>query len=180
MQSMRLLGFVVATFGVACGNVEPKEADHAGVTTTAASDGLDKPEGRRTEKPAAAVVIDGKVEATSATLAVGFLTEATDVAIDVWGVDGLTVTSKAITSGGQAVERTRFAKGEHVDVIVAFTASTTVRTNLAVRVRGRFGGAVRERVQSFTVHEDLPAATKAPGEVRIGPEGTPVRVMKAE
>jgi len=126
------------------------------------------------------VVIDGKVEAANATLAVGFVAEATDVTIEVWGVDGLTVTSTGITKGGQAVAQTRFAKGDYVDVNVSFTAPTTVRSNLAIRVRGNFAGSVRERVQSFTVNGDLPSATKAPGEVKVGPDGNPVRVMKAE
>lgn len=177
------LGLLVTVMGVGggagCGNAEPKEADHAG-GLSAVMDGSDKPEGPRTAKPSAPVVIDGKLEAANAMFAVGFVTDATDVTIDVWGVDGLTVTSMGITKGGQAVAQTRFAKGEQVDVNVSFTAPTTVRTNVAIRVRGNFGGSVRERVQSFTVNADLPAATKAPGEVKVGPDGTPVRVMKAE
>ena len=174
------LGLLVMAICTSCGNAEPKEADHAGGVTSAVTDGSDKPEGRRTAKPSAPVVIDGKLDATNATLAVGFVVDATDVTIDVWGVDGLTVTSMGITKGGQAVAQTRFAKGEHVDVAVSFTAPTNVQTNLAIRVRGNFGGGVRERVQSFTVNGELPAATKGPGDVRVGPDGTPVRVMKAE
>jgi hypothetical protein len=178
--TMWMLGLLVTAFGAGCGNTEPKEADHAENATAPLSDGSDKPEGTRTAKPSAPVVIDGKVEAAQAILDVGFVADATDVAIDVWGVDGLTVTSVGITKGGQAVAQSRFSKGEHVDVKVSFTTPTTVRTNLAIRVRGNFGGNVRERVQSFTVNADLPAATKAPGDVRVGPDGTPVRVMKAQ
>lgn len=175
-----MVGLLVATLGLGCGNVEPKEAEHAGNTTVTTNDGPDKPRGVHEGKPSAPVVIDGKVGVTEATLAVGFVASATDVTIDVWGADGLTVTNSRITQAGQAVTATRFAKGEHVDVNVSFTAPTTVRTNLAIRVRGTFGGSVRERVQSFTVNGDMPAATKAPGEVKLGPDGTPVRVMKAE
>jgi hypothetical protein len=155
-----------------------KDIDHAGNST--APQTTDKSEGVRAEKPSAPVVIDGRVEAAMATLDVGFVTDATDVTIDVWGVDGLTVTNTGITMGGQAVApQSRFARGDHVDVNVAFTAPSTVRTNLAIRVRGNFGGSVRERVQSFTVNADAPPATKAPGDVRTGPDGSPVRVMKA-
>lgn len=165
---------------VGCGNVEPKEADHAG-NTAVTNDGSDKPEGARDGKPSAPVVIDGKVEATTAKLGVGFVSEATEVNIEVWGVDGLVVTNSVLTRGGQALTLpSRFGKGEHVEVEVSFTAPTTVQTNLAIRVRGSFGGTVRERVQSFTVNGHLPAATKAPGEVKTGPDGTPVRVMKAQ
>lgn len=175
-----MVGLLVTAIGAGCGNVESKEVDHASGGPDAVMDGSDKPTGPRTAKPSAPVVIDGKVEAVNATLAVGFATDATDVTIDVWGVDGLTVISTGITKGGQAVAQTRFVKGEHVDVNVSFTAPTTVRTNLAIRVRGNFGGSVRERVQSFTVNADLPAATKAPGEVKVGPDGRRVRVMKAQ
>jgi len=174
------LGLLVTAICAGCGNAELKEMDPAGGPTTAVMDDSDKPEGPRTAKPSAPVVIDGRLEATNATFTVGFATDATDVTIDVWGVDGLTVTSMGITQGGQAVAQTRFSKGEHVDVNVSFTAPTTVQTNLAIRVRGNFGGSVRDRVQSFTVNGDLPAATKGPGEVKVGPDGRRVRVMKAE
>ena len=95
-------------------------------------------------------------------------------------MDGLTVTSTGLVRGGQPVSPMQFAKGEHVELMVVFTAPTTVRTNLAVRVRGTFEGHVRERVQSFTVNGDLPPATTGPGEVKVGPDGKPVRVMKSE
>lgn len=174
-------GLLVAAVSAGCGNVEPKEADHAGSTAAAVTEDSDKPEGQRTAKPSAPVVVEGKVEATKATLSVGFVAEATDVNVEVWGVDGLVVTNSAVTRGGQAVTLpSRFAKGEHVDVEVTFTAPTTVRTNLAIKVRGTFGGKTREHVQSFTVNKDLPSATPAPGEVKVGPDGTPVRVMKAQ
>lgn len=173
-------GFFVALLSAGCGNVEPKDADRASATTDVTSDGLDKPEGERTAKPSAPVVIDGKVEEGKALLVVGFVADATDVHIDVWGVDGLTVTSMGLVRGGQAVTQTQFAKGERVEVEVAFTAPTTVRTNLAIQVRGSFAGHVRERVQSFTVHGELPSAKKAPGEVKVGPDGKPVRVMKVQ
>jgi hypothetical protein len=182
-KTMWMLGLLVTTVGVGgaagCGNVEPKEADHASNVKTT-NDGPDKPEGPRTGKPSAPVVIDGTVQATTATFGVGFVADATDVVIDVWGVDGLTVSSTAITKGGQAVTQTRFVKGEHVDVNVTFTAPTTVQSNLAIKVRGTFGGRVQDRVQSFTVNGNLPRAEKAPGDVKVGPDGTPVRVMKAQ
>lgn len=173
-------GFFVALLSAGCGNVEPKDADRASATTDVTNDGLDKPEGERTGKPSAPVVIDGKLEEGRAAVQVGFVSDATDVSIDAWGVDGLTVTSTGIVRGGQPTTSMQFAKGEHVEVMVVFTAPTTVRTNLAIRVRGTFGGHVRERVQSFTVHGDMPSANKAPGEVKVGPDGKPVRVMKVQ
>jgi len=177
---MMVLGFFVATIGLGCGNAEQKDPEHASGTTTATGDGTEMSEGSRTAKPSAPVVIEGKVEASKASLSVGFGSDVTDAKIEVWGVDGLSVTNFALLRGGQPITQTRFAKGEHVDVEVTFTAPTTVRSNIAIKVRGNFGGAERERVQSFTVNGDLPPATKAPGDVKVGPDGTPVRVMKAE
>jgi hypothetical protein len=174
-----LLGLVVTTLALGCGNVEPKEVEHAN-GAAATNDGANKSEGSQTAKPSAPVVIDGKVEAGKASLVVGFTVEATDVNVEVWGVDGLTVTNFALMQSGQPVTQKRFSKGERVDVDVTFTAPTTVRSNVAIRVSGKFGGAERDKVQSFTVNGDLPPATKAPGEVKVGPDGTPVRVMKAE
>ncbi len=177
---LSMVGLLALATTAGCGNAEPKEADHAG-NAAVTNIGTDKPDGTRDGKPSAPVVIDGKVEATTAKLAVGFVSEGTDVTIEVWGVDGLAVTNSAVTRGGQTLTLpSRFGKGEHVDVEVAFTTSSTVRTNLAIRVRGSFGGTVRERVQSFTVNGHLPSATQAPGEVQVGPDGTPVRVMKAQ
>lgn len=177
---MLVIGIFVAMVGVGCGNAEQKDAEHANGTNVATNDGANMSEGSRTAKPSAPVVIDGKVEGSKATLSVGFTSDVTDAKIEVWGVDGLSVTNTTLLLGGQPVTQTRFAKGEHVDVEVTFTAPTTVRSNLAIKVGGNFGGAERERVQSFTVNGDLPPATKAPGDVKVGPDGTPVRVMKAE
>lgn len=174
------IGFFVATFGLGCGNAEQKDAEPANGTIAATNDGANMSEGSRTAKPSAPVVIDGKVEATKATLAVSFAADVINANIEVWGVDGLSVSNFTLLRGGQPITQTRFAKGEHVDVEVTFTAPTTNRSNLAIKVSGDFGGAVRNRVQSFTVNGDLPPATKAPGDVKVGPDGTPVRVMKAE
>lgn len=177
---MLLVGFFVALVSLGCGNAEQKDAEHASGASTTTNDGANMSEGSRTAKPSAPVVIEGKVEGNKATLSVGFSSDVTDAKIDVWGVDGLTVTNSTLTMNGQPVTQTRFVKGEHVDVQVTFTAPTTNRSNLAIKVRGNFGGAVRDRVQSFTVNGEFPPATKAPGEVKVGPDGTPVRVMKAE
>jgi uncharacterized protein YfaS (alpha-2-macroglobulin family) len=177
---MMMLGFLVATISLGCGNAEQKDAEHANGATTVTNEGTEMSEGSRTAKPSAPVIIDGKVEAGKASLSVGFSSDVTDAKIEVWGVDGLSVTNFTLLRGGQPITQTRFSKGEHVDVDVTFTAPTTVRSNLAIKVGGNFGGAERERVQSFTVNGDLPPATKAPGDVKVGPDGTPVRVMKAE
>ncbi len=174
------LGLLFSTTLIACGNVERKDPDHAGDTTAAANESLDQPNGAHTEKPSAQVVIEGQVGTSNATLKVGFLSDASDVVIEAWGVDGLAVTSSTMTVNGQPVSQSRFARGEYVQVNVSFTAPLAVRTNLAIRVRGTFGGKEREKVQSFTVNPDAPAATKGPGEVRTGPDGLPVRVMKGE
>ncbi|MRG92418.1 hypothetical protein [Polyangium spumosum] len=156
----------------ACGTVDRKEPDH-GAPEANAGKGRETREAR-TQKPGAPVKVEGKLATSSAALVVAFGEDASDVTVEVWGVDGLVVTSEKEPVQGQ-----RFARGEKVDVDVSFTAPAT-RADLAVRVRGTFGGRVRERVQSFTVNAGAPSATPAPGEVKMGPDGKPVRVMRGE
>jgi hypothetical protein len=179
-KTVYAIGLLFGTTVIACGNVERKDVDHAGDTTAATNESADQREGTHTEKPSAPVVIEGQVGTSSATLKVGFLSDASDVVIEAWGVDGLAVTSSTMTVNGQPVSQSRFARGEYVQMNVSFTAPLAVRTNLGIRVRGVFGGKERERVQSFTVNADAPAVTKGPGEVRTGPDGVPVRVMRGE
>lgn len=154
-----------------CETAVRKEPDHGG---PAAEANAGEARETRTQKPGAPVKVAGKLATSSAALRVAFEEDARDVTVEVWGVDGLVVTSEK-----EPVQGRRFGRGETVDVDVSFTAPAT-RADLAVRVRGTFGGRVRERVQSFTVNAGAPSATPAPGEVKMGPDGKPVRVMRGE
>lgn len=183
MKSFQSRVFVLATAAAlvaACGTMEKPEPGHGGETQAQAgsdvastTEGSDK-HASHTEKPAAPVGVEAKLEASRAAIDVVFEADAADVKVEVWGVDGLVVTSEKAPIEGQ-----KFARGEKVTLSVSFTAPAT-RADLAVRVRGTFDGRTRDRVRSFTVNPTAPPAQNAPGEVKVGPDGQPVRVMKAE
>ncbi|MDI3290231.1 hypothetical protein [Polyangium sp. 15x6] len=170
MRALWMLACVVA----ACGTVERKEPDHVGPDTPSAEASADEGGEVGTQKPGAPVKVEGRLATSSAVLTVDFEEAASDVTVEVWGVDGLVVTSAK-----EPVQNRQFGKDEKVSVEVSFTAPAT-RADLAVRVRGTFAGRVRERVQSFTVNAGAPSLTQPPGEVRTGPDGRPVRVMRQE
>ncbi|HVK65499.1 MAG TPA: hypothetical protein VM694_13540 [Polyangium sp.] len=170
MRALWMLACVVA----ACGTVERKEPDLGGPEAPLTEANAEEGGEVRTQKPGAPVKVEGKLAASSAALTVDFEEAASDVTVEVWGVDGLVVTSAK-----EPVQNRRFGQGEKVGVEVSFTAPAT-RADLAVRVRGTFNGRVRERVQSFTVNAGAPSLTQPPGEIRTGPDGRPVRVMRPE
>ncbi len=171
----RLLGITLAGALSACGCAERKEPQ---VQTNPTPNGADTTaqteSGSHTDKPSAPVKITATLAATSAAVEIVFGEDASDVTVDVWGVDGLVVTSAATPIAGRA-----FARGEKLPLSVSLTAPAT-RADLAVRVRGTFAGRARVEVRSFTVNAGAPPPQPAAGEVRLGPDGLPVRVMKAE
>jgi hypothetical protein len=176
----RMFFLAAAALAAACGTMEKPEPGHGGDTATqsgsdvgASTEGSDK-HASHTEKPAAPVGVEAKLEASRAAIDLVFEADAADVKIEVWGVDGLVVTSEKAP-----VEGRRFARGEKITLSVSFTAPAN-RADLAVRVRGTFDGKTRDRVRSFTVNPSAPPAQNAPGEVKVGPDGQPVRVMRAE
>jgi len=108
----------------------------------------------------------------AASLDLVFSAEGKDVRVDVYGVDGLTVTKPA-TSAPMAAVRA----GQAVAVAVEFTAPASKDSNLAVRVTGTFGGHEQSRVQSFTVRATSPAA-KEPTEAPVtDKKGRKLKVM---
>ena len=170
----RALFLVACMVMAACGTVEPREPEPETPETPNADAKADEGGATRTQKPGAPVKVEGKLSGSSAALSIDFGETATDVTVEVWGVDGLVVTSEKAP-----IKDRRVSRGDRLDVEVSFTAPAT-RADLAVRVRGTFEGRVRERVQSFTVNAGAPSLTQPPGEVRTGPDGKPVRVMRPE
>ncbi len=171
---MRALWMLSCFALAACEPALQKEPDHCGPEAPSAETQANEGGAIRTEKPGAPVKVEGELSTSNAAVVVAFEDDASDVTVEVWGVDGLVVTSAATP-----IQNRRLAKGERLEVPVSFTAPAT-RADLAVRVRGTFSGRVRERVRSFTVNAGAPPATQAPGEVKTGADGKPVRVLKAE
>jgi hypothetical protein len=134
-----------------------------------------------------APAIRGKVRApvaVEATLADGagrvtvrFDAAATGVRVDVWGVDGLAVTSAATPIAGARFEAATF------DVVYAAGPG---RSALAVSVSGDFGGSPRASVVSFEVATPAPdrrnglsgaAEGTRPGTVVETDDGERVKVL---
>lgn len=125
-------------------------------------------------KPQAPVDVTAALDRGRATVTVRFHSAASEVAVDVHGVDGLTVTSAARPlSGGQ------FAAGESVSLEVAFTEGPG-RSHLAVSVTGRFGAAARTAVASFAVGEPTAEQQKAAGSVTTDSQGRRIKLLPAE
>jgi hypothetical protein len=96
-------------------------------------------------KPSAPVTVDAQLGEKTARVTVRFDAPASDVRVDVHGVDGLVVTSEPtlVTGGG-------YEKGSVATFDVAFTPGAG-RSHLVVSVAGSFQGAQRSRVASFAV-----------------------------
>jgi len=180
--TMRHKKNIPAGFGVvllfvalsACGTVEKKEPLASTGGEEKHADKAAETGGSHTEKPSAPVSIEGKLDGGQAALELVFETDATNVSVTVWGTDGVTVTSAK-----DPIQNRRVAKGERLTLDVSFVAPTN-RADVAVSVRGQFGGKELSKVRSFTVNPAAPPLTNAPGEVKTGPDGQPVRVMKAQ
>lgn len=171
----RLLGITLAGALSACGCAERKEPQtQTNPIPNGAETTTNTEIGPHTDKPSAPVTITATLTATNAAVEIVFGEDASDVTVEVWGTDGLVVTSAPKPIAGRA-----FARGEKLPLSVSLTAPAT-RADLAVRVRGTFGGRARAEVRSFTWNASAPPAQPAAGEVRLGPDGRPVRVMKAE
>lgn len=125
-------------------------------------------------KPQAPVSVTARLRPDGATLTVRFHSAASDVRLDVHGVEGLAVTSAANPlSGG------RFARGEAVSFDVSFTPGPG-RSLLAVGVSGRFGTATRSTVATFTIGEPSAEQRKASETATTDSTGQRVKILPAE
>jgi hypothetical protein len=127
-----------------------------------------------TAKPGAPVEIAAQPGAGAAAVEVRFRADASDVSVEVWGADGLSVQGDARPIAGRS-----FRGGERVQLQVGYAAPGAAGT-LAVRVSGAFGARRLSRVQSFTVGSGAGGESKAPGELTTDGAGRRVRVMKPQ
>jgi hypothetical protein len=95
-------------------------------------------------KPMAPVAVSGEVSLSAAHLVLRFEAACEKCVATVHGLDGLAVQQR-----GAGIGEGPFKAGEsgHVDVDLQGTGT------LVVRVHGSFGGAVKDRVVTFTVGE---------------------------
>lgn len=119
----------------------------------------------------APVVIDATLDAGTAHVTVRFTSPATDVRVDVTGVDGLTVTSAATPIEGASYDRGAVASFD-----VAYAAGPG-RSHLAVAVSGAFPGGRRATVASFAVGTPSAEQQKAATGVVEESDGERVKIV---
>ncbi len=125
-------------------------------------------------KPQAPVTISATLAADRAAVTVRFHSPATDVGIEVHGVDGLVVTSDATPlSGG------RFARGETAKLDVAFTEGAEPG-QLTVVVTGTFSGAKRMASTGFVTRPPTPEQLKAGRNAATDASGRRIKLMPVE
>lgn len=156
-----LPSFVILLLAGACSS-SAKSAQNAAATT---------PE---TAKVSAPVSVDAQLGDGEARVTVRFDSPASDVKVNVYGLDGLVVKSAATPVDGAS-----FVKDAVATFDVAFTPGAG-RSHLAVAVSGSFQGGQRSRVSTFAVGTPSPEQQKAPGNVMTGPDGQRIKVMPAD
>lgn len=139
-------------------------------STKAATDTSSKPD---TAKMSAPVTVNADLKEDQARVTVRFDAPATDVKVNVFGVDGLVVKSSATPVDGSS-----FTQASTTTLDVAFTPGEG-RSHLVVSVSGSFNGAQRTSVSSFAVGTPTAAQLKSPGNVETGSDGQRVKIMPA-
>jgi hypothetical protein len=126
-----------------------------------------------TAKMSAPVTVNAQLQEEQGRITVRFDSPATDVKINVFGVDGLVVKSPATPVNGS-----NFTQASVTTFDVAFTPGEG-RSHLVVSVSGSFNGAQRTSVSSFSIGTPTAAQLKSPGNVVTGDDGQRVKIMPA-
>jgi hypothetical protein len=127
-----------------------------------------------TAKVSAPVSVDAQLGEGQARVTVRFDSPASDVKVNVYGLDGLVVKSAATPVDGSS-----FVKDAVAAFDVAFTPGAG-RSHLAVAVSGSFQGGQRSSVSTFAVGTPSPEQQKSPGNVITGQDGQRIKVMPAD
>ena len=122
-------------------------------------------------KVSAPVTVDAQLKEGQAHVTVRFASPATDVKINVYGVDGL-----AVKSAASPVEGSSFTEASVATFDVEFTPGPG-RSHLVVAVNGSFRGAQRSSVSSVAVGSPTAAQQQSPGNVVTGDDGQRIKVM---
>lgn len=124
-------------------------------------------------KMQAPVEATAKTAGSSAAVTLSFAVAGTGVVVDVYGTNGLRVTSTNRPFVGDV------SAGQIVKLDVVFDAPAG-EANLAVMVTGVFGGVRSGKAVSFTVGQaNASQAQKAAAGVKVEPDGEKVREMPA-
>ena len=124
-------------------------------------------------KVTAPVKVEAQLKEDQAHITVRFDAPATDVKINVYGVDGLVVKNAATP-----VEGASFTQSAVQELDVTFTPGPG-RSHLVVAVSGSFRGAERSSVSSFSIGTPSAAQQQSQGNVVTGDDGQRVKIMPA-
>ncbi|MCP3168665.1 hypothetical protein [Myxococcus qinghaiensis] len=161
-----LSGLLALLAPVAC--TSPAKSTPAGSGT---ADTSSHANGAVTAKLSAPVEVGAKVAGDKATITLRFQGPASDVQVNLSGVDGLRVTSDSTPLRGA-----RFEQPTTTTLDVDF-APGDGRSHLVVTVSGNFRGAPLTKVASFSVGEPSVEQQKTQGDVVTGDDGQPIKLM---
>jgi hypothetical protein len=164
-----LSGLLALTAPVACSSQPkstPAKAAPADVATAKAA-----PADVATAKAGAPVVVDAKLDGERAHVTLRFSAPASDVQVNVSGVDGLTVRSAPTPVAGSS-----FVQSGETSFDVEFTPGPG-RSLLVVAVTGLFDGSHLSKVASFTVGKPSEEQRKASGTAITGSDGERIKVL---
>lgn len=162
-----LSGLLALLAPVAC--TSPAKSSPAGSGTADTSSHVN--EAPTANKLSAPVEVGAKVAGDKATLTLRFQGPASDVQVNLSGVDGLRVTSDSTPLRGAS-----FEQPTTTTLDVAF-APGDGRSHLVVTVSGNFRGAPLTKVASFSVGEPSVEQQKTQGDVVTGDDGQPIKLM---
>lgn len=124
-------------------------------------------------KVSAPVSVQAQLGDGQAHVTVRFAAPASNVKINVSGVDGLEVKSTKNPVDGSA-----FTEDAVTSFDVAFTPGPG-RSHLVVAVNGSFRGAQRSSVMSFAVGTPSPEQQQSPGNIVTDDTGQRIKIMPA-
>ena len=145
----------------------------AGACTSPAKSATNTVTGAETAKASAPVTVDAQLGDGQAKVTVRFEAPASNVKVNVYGVDGLVVKSTETPVDGAS-----FVKDAVTTFDVAFTPGAG-RSHLAVAVSGSFQAGARSSVSTFAVGEPSLGQQKGPGNVVTDEDGQRIKVMPA-
>jgi hypothetical protein len=122
-------------------------------------------------KPSAPVKVDAELAEGQARVTLRFDAPASDVRVNVSGVDGLEVKSAATP-----VEGASFVEAGSTAFDVAFTPGQG-RSHLVVAVSGTFRGSHQTKVASFSVGEPSAEQQQRTGNTQTNSDGQRIKVM---
>lgn len=126
-------------------------------------------------KPMSApVAVNFQMGADAGKITITFDTPASGVNVNVYGVDGLTVTSTA-----QPITAAEFAKCDAPSFDVTYVPGKG-RSHLVVAVTGNFKGSVRSSTFSHAVGTRTPAQAKPLGTPMTDSDGKRIKLMPGQ